>query len=227
MLKLIMSVLVLSVVGCGKGADSGAKGTSLPPINIVQKNVLVKSRATLKLSTGTPTVGMKIMNLLVPQALAAVTQFVSVVNSPSSTLALSTLNFNPPAITNANLDFGSLDVSALFDNNLDLCGDSGTDHCGTALIRIYTTGEAGAGMYNAHDDFGAPITVSQGGVILSTVGLGSDNSSVTQAFSIPTTKHVVSLADFGSPSYDIAVDFSNAGAGNYETTIVIEYALAP
>lgn len=221
-------ILALSLVGCTGSSSGSTKSPGLPPINIAHDNVIVKSRAVFTISAGTPTVAARVFNFLVPTAYASSgSQFVSVVNSPSSTLTLDATNFSPPAISNAVLDFGNIQVSDLLDNNLNLCGVGGDEQCGTALLRIYTTGTAGAGLYNAVDDFGAPILAGPNGGALATVGLDPANSIIVDAISIPASKHVVRLSDFTNQDFQFQIDFTDAGAGAYETTLVIEYALAP
>jgi hypothetical protein len=113
------------------------------------------------------------------------------------------------------------------DNNLNVCGTNGHTHCGTALIRMYTTGQPGAGLYNTTDQFGAPITAGPVTTLLP-VGLGTSGAAVLQSISIPSHKHVVRLSDFSpAPNYAVQADFTDAGAGTYSTTLVVEYALAP
>jgi hypothetical protein len=60
-----------------------------------------------------------------------------------------------------------------------------------------------------------------------TVGLGAANAAVMQTISIAATKRVVRLSDFSPmPNYNIKFDFTDAGAGDYSTTIVLEYGLS-
>ena len=90
--------------------------------------------------------------------------------------------------------------------------------------RTYTTGVAGAGIWNAADGYGAPLTT---GSPASTIGLGTTGAVNVQSYTIPSNKNVLNLSDFtGSPKYTFAADFTNAGAGTYSTTLVIEYGLS-
>jgi hypothetical protein len=58
-----------------------------------------------------------------------------------------------------------------------------------------------------------------------TVGLGAANAAVVQKISIAANKHVLHLSDFPSSQYQMRTDFTEAGAGSYSTTLVIEYGL--
>lgn len=150
---------------------------------------------------------------------------ITVGNGISTSMKMDTSQFVIPVVCNKIVDFGFIGLSSLDDNNLNVCGPKGNEHCGTALIRMYTTGTAGAGLWNDVDQFGAPISVGEPSQV---VGLGSAGAVVLQKISIPKSKHVVRLSDFAPvPRYSVKSDFSDAGAGNYTTTLVIEYALAP
>lgn len=146
---------------------------------------------------------------------------VSIVSSPSVTFNIDTSNFNAPAVITDLLDFGSLVVSDLRDNKLRICGANGKQKCTKAHLRIYTT-SAGAGLYNSEDGYGVPMYANSG-----EVGHTSNNALLMQTINIPHNKNVLSLSDFNpSPLFNITVDFSNAGAGSYSTTLVVEYGLS-
>ena len=126
---------------------------------------------------------------------------------------------SPFAVNN----FGTLQLANLQDNQLKVCGTNGKTKCGTAMIRIYTTGTSGAGLWNADDQYGAPITAGKS--TLAPVGLNASGAAIVQQISIPANKHVLTLQDFASPKYAMEVDFTQAGTGTYSSTLVIEYAL--
>ena len=44
---------------------------------------------------------------------------------------------------------------------------------------------------------------------------------------IANNKNTLQLADFPNPKYGVKVDFTDAGAGSYSSTLVVEYLLAP
>jgi hypothetical protein len=130
-----------------------------------------------------------------------------------------------PAISSQLLSFGSIKITDLLDNDLKVCGSNGKQKCGTALIRVYTTGVGGAGLYNTLDGYGAPILAGQ--TQLSPVGLNVSGAAVMQTIAIPNNKNVLRYSDFVNPIYTVNIDFSNAGTGSYSTTLIVEYALAP
>lgn len=218
MQKVLLVSLAVLMIGCGKGGGSNLETQSqpLPPINTVQDSIVVKSRATLTISTGAVIYGK-------PQVIA---QSVSVVNSPSSSISLSTDRFVEPAISNASLSFGYIALSNVFDNDLNRCGPGGNEHCGKALIRIYTTGVAGSGYYNAVEDYSATMYANHWDETEDIVGLNAANALTVHEIAIPSTQTELHLSDFVNPYYDIEVDFTDAPTGSYQTTIVVEFALA-
>lgn len=203
---LVFSVLLLASCGSESLLDG------LGPEQIV-----VKSRASFEVTT---TTGAATSLRAVSQ-----TQPVTVTNAASANMTLNSTAFVPPTITNAVMNFGNLTISALEDNDLKVCGTSGNQKCGTALLRVYTTG-AGEGLFNAADSYGVPLTASLTTPL--TIGLTAANAAVMQTFSIPPGKRVMHLSDFAvTPIYNVKADFTEAGAGSFTTTIVVEYALAP
>ena len=140
-----------------------------------------------------------------------------------------------PTVSNGVVSYGYLTVAALYDNNDHVCGTSGTVKCATAAIRLYTTttpaaGQVpsatpttgGAGLWNSTLGVGLPILSGSG-----KVGFGAANALVVSLDQL-TTKNVISLGDFTFTSgtqVPLAVDYTNAPAGSYSATLVIEYVL--
>lgn len=127
-----------------------------------------------------------------------------------------------PPITNTMLYFGKLAIAQLNDDNLRSCNGK---QCTRAFIRMYTTGTPGAGAWNAAGGYGMPIFANRTGESMKTVGLNATGAAVVQTYAIPTTKKSLSLADFPSANYEMRADFTQAGAGTYSTTLVVEYGL--
>jgi hypothetical protein len=93
------------------------------------------------------------------------------------------------------------------------------------LIRVYTTGNV-AGFVNIDDQYGAPVYA---GTLTPTtaVGLNAAGAVNTATDTIPSSTHVLNLAAaFPSANYNVTSDFSNAGAGSYSMSFVMEYALS-
>lgn len=219
-LFLVMLLGTAFVSGCGAAPDL----TSLNPERSSPDadGVVVKGRATFNVIVGEESARMAL-------ASATATQPITVTVNASTTMTASNAGFAAPAtITNEVLSFGSLQITSLKDNNIKVCGTNGNQRCGKALIRMYTTGQTGAGLWNATDGYGAPILAGIEGATPGTVGLGTAGATVLQSYTVASGKNVIQLSDFGpAQSYGVKVDFSNAGAGTYQTTLVLEYALAP
>lgn len=206
----IWITMALVAVGCGRSND----GT---PLMGTPDDLVVRSRAEFTVTAGS---GARSFRANVSQ-----TQPVTVTNAAATSMTLDNSGFVPPTISNAMMDFGNLAISALSDNDLKVCGAGGNQKCGTALIRIFTTGTAGAGLFNSADNYGVPLTAALTTPL--TIGLNAAAAAVMQTISIPANKRVVRLSDFSpTPSYNVKADFTDAGTGSFSTTIVVEYALA-
>jgi hypothetical protein len=230
---LAISLALACLTACGQGFEAIDHHLSdEPPVMVPgPDNVVVKSRAVYFVSTENgQTVVKMISNFIFPLAYAAnpTSVPISFVNAPNASMTVDTALFVAPALpVFDSASYGSLKITTLKDNNLKVCGVGGNTKCGTALIRMYTTGTAGAGLYNAADGYGATISAGLS-TTRATVGLTSANSAVVQTYTIPANKNNIRETDF-SPAvmqYNVDVDFSNAGAGTYTTTLVVEYGLA-
>lgn len=232
MKKLVLLFGLLALTACGPDDQFRPIDTSnLPAMDQPGVDTLiVHSRAVLNLTVANgQTVSQKIMNLLMPVAFAVnpqATQPITVTNGANTTWTVSNAAFIIPTISNAILDFGSLNVTALNDNNTKVCGGGGNNKCTTAVIRMYTTGTTGAGLYSAVDAYGNPITGSQTSGTVGTIGLGVANAYELQTWTIPNSRHTVTKADFAAPTtYNVKVDMTDAGVGTFTTTIVLEYGV--
>jgi hypothetical protein len=219
-----IAIVGLMGFGCGSSSDStGGGGSAQVPVGQADSlGYVVQSRATFEVrshESASSTSSSSFTAALVAEVPVVVT------NAASSSMTLDKDSFIVPVITDQILDFGFLQLTDLKDNNLKVCGTNGNQKCNTALIRMYTTGVAGAGLYNGADGYGAPIEAGQSSLV--SVGLGSANAAIMQSISIPSNKNVMKLSDFTNPKYNVKIDFSNAGAGSYSTTLVVEYVLAP
>ena len=135
------------------------------------------------------------------------------------------LNFDQatiPAIRNQMLYFGKVAIAELSDTNLFSCNGR---RCTRAYIRMYTTGAPGAGAWNQVGGYGMPIYTNRTGEAMKTVGLNVAGAAIVQTYTIPVTKLAISLNDFPGAAYEMRADFTEAGAGTYATTLVVEYGL--
>jgi len=150
---------------------------------------------------------------------------VTYANAPSVNFKIDASALVAGAMTGNTLSLGKVAVSDLSDNALNICGTNGKTKCTKAIIRLYTTGTI-AGFVNTSDSTSYGVPVFASGLNPTTaLTLGSPGVT-TQQVTIANNTHVLKLADFTSPSYDITSDFSNAGAGQYSMTLVVEYALS-
>ena len=152
------------------------------------------------------------------------TQVVNATMSPSASMTMSNASFSVPTMTSDLLSFGSLNITALRDNNLKVCG-TGTQKCTAAAFRVYTTGQSGAGVWHSTDGYGAPLNVAVGTGSYSAAGLGSANADYVEQITITSGMNVVNLSNFTYPDILVQGDFTNAGAGSYSTTINVEFVV--
>ena len=146
-----------------------------------------------------------------------------VVNDPQNVqFQIDSSNFNiPSSFVNDSVSFGYLSLTNIKDNDLKQCGLTGHDKCTQAIIRAYTLNTPGSGLWNFADNYGIPLLVNG-----FTTVLGSDSNVILTTLSIPANENVLHFSNFaGLTTYNVSGDFSNAGMGQYSTTLVIEYDL--
>ena len=214
---LVPTLLAVAFVftSCGQ-STSKDKAESGPSKS---QNFVVKARFTADITSNGPGVASVMAN---PTNIP-----VSVIVSPNATLTVDSSGFAVPPISEAILDFGDIALTDVRDNNLRVCGTDGKTKCTKAVIRMYTTGVAGSGIWNAAGGYGAPLLAKLTGGTVQTVGLGTANAVTVQSVTIPSNKNNIRFSDFTqTPNYEIGADFTNAGAGSYSTTLVVEFGLS-
>lgn len=213
---LLVGFLATAVLasGCGKIEDIA---NLKRPSSQRPDSVVVKSRALMVVETDGAESGL---------VRISTTQPISVINDASVRMTVSNADFTLPVVDNSIKDFGFLEITELFDNNVRVCGDSGKEKCTRALFRVYTTGIAGSGLYNTAHGYGVPLLAGLTGSLLE-VGLNTAGAVSVQSLDLPHNKNVVRLSDFSPAArYNVQVDFTNAGAGSFATTLVLEYGLS-
>src|SRR5690606_34852835 len=109
--------------------------------------------------------------------------------APAVAFEVSEDNFeNPANPTDEEVAYGSLDITTLRDNSLSVCGNGGNQKCTKGVIRIYTTGTAGEGLWNAAEGYGLPIKTGS-----STIGLSAAGAAIVQELSIASNQRVLHL----------------------------------
>lgn len=149
------------------------------------------------------------------------TQTISATVEASIKFVVGNSNFKAP-VASGLASYGSLDVTELRDNNLKVCGSGGKDLCTQGIIRIYTKDTPGSGLWNSVDGYGLPITSNANAVGLNASGAFAAATATVGA------KKVLQLSDFtaaASLKIPVSVDFTNAGAGSFASTLVVEYVL--
>jgi hypothetical protein len=233
MIRLFIICLALTLTACNK--DGLKTALALPPGGeIGSDGAIVRARAIIDVDhTNGITTTMKVKrfleDLLIPKAVAylgsppAATITVSYTNAEAVSFTLNTSSFGTsPSMSGSTLTLGSLSVSGLSDNKLRVC--TSPTKCQKAVVRVYTTGSMQGFINSTDGDHAVPVYFS--GLNPSTaVGLTSANAVETTSYNIPGNKNVLSATDLGSPSYTVTSDMSNAGAGSYSMTLVVEYAL--
>lgn len=155
---------------------------------------------------------------------ASGTTVINSVISASVEFTLSGTNFISPLVPGTGVtSYGYLRLTHLRDNDLEVCGLGGDEQCTTAAIRIYTTGP-GPGFYNSEKAATLPITTT------SSVNVGFGPENATQLASVDVSADdVLNLVEMtGGPTFlkiPISINFTEAPAGSYTTTLVVEYVL--
>src|SRR5690349_21151935 len=116
-LGLVLSLVMLSA--CGK--EAAEENVAFDPATVV-----IKSHAQFVLSTDSQS---EQASMIAHNRSQNDTQNISVINGSSSSMTLDGSLFVIPTIKNALLDFGYLQLTALSDNDLKVCGTSGKQKC--------------------------------------------------------------------------------------------------
>ena len=126
------------------------------------------------------------------------------------------------------LDLGSVTLDLLKVNQLNQCGVGNDEKCTSAIVRVYTTAVTGhngvAGFVNKDESYGVSVLAGEGSATES-VGLTDANAAIVDTYTIPANDNKLTVGDFNGVTYELEVDFSNAGAGSYEMNLVIELAV--
>ena len=204
--------------GGGGGGGGGGSGEKAPPFD-PQKPYVIRGEWTFAIGSDADQLTQVPSMLL---GTASGNQAISATVAANVQFTLSNQNFSTPVPVDV-ASYGTLDITKLRDNSLAVCGPAGTARCTTAILRIYTTGKPGAGLWNSVDGYGVPI-LTTGHV----VGLDVAGAYVLASTPVAAATRVVDLTQFTTTatySIPVAVDFTNAGAGSYASTLVVQYLL--
>lgn len=251
MKKLLICVLVL-LTGCGPGfrtQDPVPNPPYVPPQPPEETVFFPVASATVSVSSYGDLAALakkkniSIASLFISTAFADVAQGSATVNvvynNPSSTaFTVDTSSFgNSMTVTGNDLNMGSISLSGLNDNTLKVCTGVGApgNKCNRLYIRVFTLGTATggitgiAGFINTADSYGLDVYASTVptaiGFNASATAASVTNAATVYTYTIPGNKNRIKLTDISPSAIPIKADLSNAGSGNYEMNLVIQYAL--
>lgn len=237
------------MLGCGnfKPLSNSTEVAETPVIlvPIASATVTVGSYGDLaKLKQNSAT---KIVKLIIPSANAQVqgSGVISVVyNNPGvSTFTLNTSSFMTgafPSVSGDELNLGNISVQSLDDNTLRVCTGVGApqNRCNRAYIRVFTLGQNISGsITNTQGFINVDSSPAYGidvlaGTVTTPIGYNSNSlaSSVTNAaqvfsYTIANNTNRLRLTNTGPISFPVKADLSNAGSGQYEMRLVVQYSL--
>lgn len=243
-------VAVLALTACGKGFEVAHVPDGPSPEPKPEKFFVIAT-ATIDVNSYGNLAAMKakkpnLLNLLIPQAIAQVAQASGVVsvtysNPGATAFTINTSGFMAgayPSVSGNDLNMGSISVASLDDNSLRVCTGVGAPNnkCNRLYIRVFTLGSnvantitGIAGFINTDASYGIDVLA---GSVLTPIGYNANSNaaSVTNAatvhtYTIPGNMNRVRLSDTGAISFPLKADLSNAGSGNYEMRLVVQYAL--
>ena len=236
----------LALSSCSQTPSTTVVSDGLPAVGSYNGYATVRARAVFDLTQGS---GNQASIHLVSQAYAQGTLVdpvdISVTNAANVEFQISpdspTGNLSIPTSPMNLLDFLSIHISKLQDNDLDVCGPSGHLRCNLARVQVYTVNPltgisdfgSGPGLYSSANGTGAPLTLqvasNSGPEIV--IGYGMTNNFVL-SYSILASDEMITITppfilDPSNPTYDyiLNADFSGKPSGQYTTRIVFEYDL--
>ena len=243
-------VLMVLVTGCGKGFEV-ANVPDHPMPEPKPEKLFVIATATIDVNSYGNLAAYKakkpgLTSLLIPQAIAQVAQASGVVsvtysNPGATAFTINTSGFMAgayPSVSGNDLNMGSISVASLDDNSLKVCTGVGApgNKCNRLYIRVFTLGSnvantitSIAGFINTDSSYGIDVLA---GSVLTPVGYNANanaavvtNAATVYTYTIPGNMNRVKLSNTGAISFPLKADLSNAGSGNYEMRLVIQYAL--
>lgn len=252
MKKLMSALLFIILAACSPGHNGGGSPYTPPQPPKEDNNqyfpiasAIISVSSYGDIAAMAKKKGISIASLFMSTAFAEVAQGSATVNviytNPSVTaFTINTASFgNAMTVTGDELNMGTISLSSLDDNSLKVCTGVGApqNKCNRLYIRVFTLGTATggitntAGFINTSDPTPYGIDVLAGSV-LTPIGFNSSptagtitNAAVVHTYVIPSNMNRVRLSNISAPSIPVKADLSNAGSGNYEMNLVVQYAL--
>jgi len=246
-MKKILLLAMVGMIGCAKGFradlvdDSKKDGLPVAYFPIASATINISSYGDLAALTKKK--HSSIASLLIPQAIADVTQGSGTVNVVYNNPSATTFTLNTSALANSitvsgtDLNLGNISLGSIDDNTLKVCVGVGApgNKCNRLYIRVFTlgtatggiTGTAGfintAGLYGI-DVFAGSVPTALG-FNASPTAATVTNAATVYTYTIAANKNRVRTSDLSMPAVPIKADLSNAGNGAYEMNLVVQYAL--
>lgn len=226
----IFSVLVIALAlsACGRETSRTGPGP-IPEPGPRADNSVVRGIAVFTIESEQASAVSKLMhdfnNLFMLQSAFASTATTTVTynNAAAVIFTVNTTNLVPGSFSGLNLNLGSFNITALKDNDTEVCGPLNDQQCANAYLRVYTTGSLPGFVNTSHSpQYSTPLYTSGESALVPMV-LNSPGTNIKSVLGMAPTKHVVNLVDFVTTSYTVKTDFTNGGYGSYSATYVIEY----
>jgi hypothetical protein len=235
---LIASLAILA--GCTKVGSNGSSSTSLPTVgtNDSSLNYYARATATFGVSASNGDASgdtSKFEMHLLKKSYASGTctghtscydfTDITVNNTESTIFSILQSGQTLGAVTqNGSLtNFATVNISALFDNNLFACGGA---KCTNAIIRVYTISEPSAGLYNPITTQAIPLNISDTNLAATPIGLTTAGAVTLENDVLPASQQVESLTNLTNLNFNFSANMAAAGTGVYQTEVVFEYDLA-
>ena len=245
-MKKLLLLVMMGMIGCAKGFradlvdDNKKDGLPVAYFPIASATINISSYGNLA------ALGKKkhsVASLLIPQAIADVSQGSGTVNVVYNNPSATTFTLNTSALANSitvsgtDLNLGNVSLGSIDDNTLKVCVGVGapSNKCNRLYIRVFTLGTATggitntAGFINTAGSYGIDVFA---GSVLTPIGFNASpnaasvvNAATVYTYTIAANKNRVRTSDLSMPAVPIKADLSNAGNGAYEMNLVVQYAL--
>lgn len=255
MKKFLALIATLTLTACGPGFQvlNGPNVPNVPTPPVVDSNVYFPvATATINVNSYGQIAAlakkkhMSIASLLISEAMADVAQGSATVNVTYTNPSATTFTINTAAfgtgmtVTGTTLNMGNITVSGLDDNTLKVCVGVGApgNKCNRLYIRVFTLGTAAGGIsgiagFINKTDVANPYGIDVlAGSVLTPIGFNASaiaasvtNAATIYTYTIPTATNRARLSNLAIPTIPVTADLSNAGNGNYEMNLVVQYAL--
>lgn len=220
-MKYLIMALLMSACSCGADDIRTKKKHEQDRIEVDHSKYKTIASATVNINGKSLSLARNSYSL----APTPIDSDIIYVNPEKGKFELEPGTINPvEAVDEDSIDMGTVEVSNININKLDICDPGGNTKCTSAIIRIYTVEQPGwpgiEGFVNTDDGYGLPILADG-----ANIGLGVAGAVTLDSYVIPANRRRVKGSHFTDLIYAVIVDLDNAGNGNYAVTLRIEIAI--